>query len=77
MREIEIEEAGPRLSELVDEALGGDVVVLRRDGRDVARLVPVKPPQRLKLGLLSGQMNMPSEFNSPLPDDLLDLFEGR
>lgn len=77
MREIEIGEAGPRLSELVDEALGGDDVVLQRDGRDVARLVAVRPPQRLKLGLLAGQMRMPADFNAPLPDDLLDLFEGR
>ena len=66
MREIEIE-----------EALSGDEVVLQRDGRDVARLVAVKQPQRLKLGLLAGQMKMPSNFNAPLPDDLLDLFEGR
>jgi hypothetical protein len=27
--------------------------------------------------MLAGQLKIPEDFDAPLPDDLLDLFEGR
>ncbi len=33
--------------------------------------------QPLRLGLLAGRATVPPNFDAPLPDDVLDLFEGR
>lgn len=75
---VSIYEAKTRLSHLVDRALRGDEVVITRHGRPVARLVPAKtarPPR--KLGMLRGKIRVAKDFDAPLPDHLLALFEGR
>jgi hypothetical protein len=44
----------------------------------VARLVPAAEARPRKPGLLDGQGYwMAEDFDDPLPDDLLDLFEGK
>jgi len=49
-------------------------------GKPVAKLVPLvasaEKPKRV-LGLLAGLMRVSADFGAPLPDDLLDAFEGR
>lgn len=77
--EVNIDAAKAQLSHLVDRANAGEEVVITRHGRPVARLVPVETarPNR-KLGLLKGQGYwIADDFDAPLPDDLLDLFEGK
>lgn len=74
---VSIYEAKTRLSHLVDRALRGEQVVITRHGRPVARLVaaaPPRPPRRL--GALRGKIRVAADFDAPLPDDLLALFEG-
>ena len=79
MDQINLYEAKTKLSELVDRAAAGEEIVIARDGRPVARLVAYKPRarKRRKLGLLAGKLKVPDDFDDPLPDDVLDAFEGR
>jgi hypothetical protein len=35
-----------------------------------------KKPKR-KLGMLQGKLTVPADFDEPLPDEILDGFEGR
>lgn len=65
------------LSRLLDAAERGEDVVLARDGRPVAKLVPLAKRQRLIFGILAGETRIPDDFDAPLPDDVLDAFEGR
>lgn len=44
MTTLTVSEDGPGLSELIDRVLGGDDVVISREGRPVARLHSVAPP---------------------------------
>lgn len=75
---VSIYEAKTRLSHLVDRAQRGDEVVITRHGRPVARLVPAKQSRSpRKLGALRGQIRVRKDFDAPLPDDVLALFEGR
>jgi prevent-host-death family protein len=75
---VSIYEAKTRLSHLVDRALRGDDVVITRHGRPVARLVPARPPRSPRqLGALRGKIRVADDFDAPLPEDLLALFEGR
>jgi prevent-host-death family protein len=74
---VSIYEAKTRLSHLVDRALRGEKIVITRHGRPVARLVPAAPPRKpRRLGALRGKIRVAADFDAPLPNDLLVLFEG-
>ncbi len=75
---VNIHAAKTQLSKLIDAASGGEEVIIARAGKPVARLVPIEPaklPPR-RLGGLNGRFNLDG-FDAPLPDDILDAFEGR
>jgi prevent-host-death family protein len=78
MSVINIHAAKTQLSKLVDQAAAGEEIVIARAGRPVARLVALAPerPRRV-LGQMDGLLTITDDFNDPLPDDLLDLFEGK
>jgi hypothetical protein len=40
-------------------------------------LDPTPLPQLRPIGLAKGQFTVPSDFNTPLPDDVLQTFEGK
>ena len=70
--------AKSQLSRLLDAAMAGEDVVIAKAGKPVVRLVPIEgKQQRRKLGTLAGQFRVPDDFDDPLPDEILDAFEGR
>jgi prevent-host-death family protein len=76
--QVNVYAAKTHLSRLIDQVNAGEEVVITRHGRPVARLVSVEQaPPRRKLGTLRGKVWIADDFDAPLPDDLLDLFEGR
>ncbi len=78
MQTVDIPPDDTTLSRLIDAATAGEEVVFARDGQPVARLVAVPPRRKVIFGLLKGKLGpIPDDFDAPLPDDLLDLFEGR
>jgi len=71
-RILNIYEAKTHLSELVERASRGEEVVIAKAGRPKARLVPVASPTRdRKPGLWKGRVRIASDFDAPLPADLL------
>ena len=78
MRTVNIHAAKTQLSRLVDDAAKGEEIVIAKAGKPVARLVPLTEsrPNR-RLGGLAGKVQIPEDFDTPLPDDILDAFEGR
>jgi prevent-host-death family protein len=80
MQTVDIHAARTHLSRLVDAAAAGEEILIARAGKPVARLVPLLDTQarpRRRLGLLAGELSVPADFDAPLPDDILDAFEGR
>jgi len=79
MQTVNIHAAKTHLSRLVDAAAAGEEIVIARAGKTVARLVPLAAARpKIVFGLLEGKLGpTPADFDAPLPDDLLDLFEGR
>ncbi len=75
---VNIHAAKTHLSRLVDQAAAGEEIVIARAGKPVARLVPLEAlkPKRI-LGLGKGVFDIPDDFDAPLPDDILAVFEGR
>lgn len=78
MEIVNLHQAKTHLSRLVEEAAGGNEIVIAKAGKPVARLVPLERVARPKrLGLLKGKISIPEDFNAPLPEEVLALFEGR
>jgi prevent-host-death family protein len=78
MTEVSVYEAKTHLSKLLDRAAGGEDVVITRNGRPVARLVAAQRRSTpRKLGTLRGKIKMARDFDAPLADEVLSLFEGR
>jgi len=78
MQIINIHAAKTHLSRLVNEAAAGDEIVIARAGKPVAKLVSCgsnAKPKRV-LGRMAGQIRVADDFDAPLPDDILDAFEG-
>jgi prevent-host-death family protein len=78
MQIVNIYEAKTQLSKLVDLASSGTDVVIARAGKPVARLTTLNSQNRLTgFGALKGKGWIADDFDAPLPDEILALFEGR
>ena len=68
MTPISVEEAQDRLPELMDEAAGGEEVVISRADGSAFRLVPVEMAPRPRFGSARGLFTMADDFDAPLED---------
>jgi prevent-host-death family protein len=68
--QVNIQEAKSNLSNLIDQAIAGEEVVISKAGTPVAKLVPFeKPTQNRKPGSAKGKLIISDNFDAPLPDD--------
>jgi prevent-host-death family protein len=77
MHIVNIHEAKTQFSKLVESAMNGEETIIAKAGKPVAKLVPIsleKPKRRL--GVLKGKIKIADDFDAPLPDDILNSFEG-
>ena len=75
--DVSVYAAKTQLSRLINLAMAGQEIVITRHGRPVARLVNAEAksaPRRL--GLLRGRIRIGEDFDAPLPEALLESFEG-
>ncbi len=75
LKSVNVHEAKTHLSRLLERVAGGEEVVIAKAGKPVARLVPFRVPGRRTLGLDKGRVQIPKDFDAPLPDDVLADFE--
>ncbi len=75
MTEVGIHEAKTHLSRLLRRVAAGEEIVIAKAGKPVARLVPVQPPESRSLGRDQGILQIPDDFDAPLPDEILAEFE--
>ncbi len=75
---INIYEAKTHFSKLVNAATEGREIVIAKAGKPVAKLVPLKAKKpKVRFGILKGKMTLADDFNAPLPDEIIDLFEKK
>jgi antitoxin (DNA-binding transcriptional repressor) of toxin-antitoxin stability system len=78
MEVISMHQAKSTLSQLVKRAATGETILLGAYGKVEAKLVPATEsamPTK-KIGVLAGKLVVPEDFDAPLPDDILQTFEG-
>jgi len=69
MAQVNVHQAKTHLSRLLADVEGGAEVVIARGGKPVAKLVPLG---RRVLGGDEGRLEVPDDFDAPLPDEVLD-----
>ncbi len=75
---VNIHEAKTHLSKLLQRVVAGEEVVIAKSGHPIARLLPYEQRQAERTpGSAKGKIWMAEDFNAPLPDDILDAFEGK
>jgi prevent-host-death family protein len=73
--EVNVHEAKTHLSRLLRRVAEGEEIIISRNGRPVARLVPVGASGGRLLGIDQGLFEVPADFDAPLSDDVLATFE--
>jgi len=81
MTAVNIHAAKTHLSRLVDRAASGEEIIIAKNGKPMAKLVPYREELKRRgggsmRGLIHLPDNFPEDFDAPLPPDLLALFYG-
>jgi prevent-host-death family protein len=75
---INISEAKTHLSKYLRRVKNGETIILCERNVPIAEIGPIKANRALRpIGLYKGRFVVPDNFNDPLPDWLLDAFEGK
>lgn len=79
MIKINVHDAKTHLSRYLERVAEGEVIVLCKRNVPIAELRPLPAPRTepRPVGLARGRFTVPDEFFEPLPDDLVEAFEGR
>ncbi len=75
---VNTHEAKTQFSRLLRRVAAGEEIIIASRGVPVARLTPLctDKPKR-QLGFYGDKIQISDDFNDPLPDEILDAFEGR
>jgi antitoxin (DNA-binding transcriptional repressor) of toxin-antitoxin stability system len=73
-----LEEVEKGAAEYLHRVIDGETIVVYEGKRAVAEIRPLTETDKLRpVGLAEGEFVVPDDFDDPLPDDLIDAFEGR
>ncbi len=75
MKVVNVHEAKTHLSRLLERVDAGEEIVIARNGKPVARLVPVSAAPR-RPGRLKGRLCIGADFDAPLPEGIAAAFRG-
>ena len=78
MIRINIHDAKTHLSRYLERVENGETIVVCRRNVPVAEIrpLPQRPRKPRPIGLDKGKISVPNSFFDPLPNDVLDAFEG-
>jgi len=78
MIRINIHDAKTNLSRHLRRVARGETIIVCRHNVPIAELRPITQPTRKPrlIGGLAGKLRVPRSFFEPLPDDVIDAFEG-
>ncbi len=78
MLSVTIDEIQLDPSKYLRQVEAGETIVIVKADKVIAELRPINTNKPLRpFGLCAGEFTVPDDFDSPLPEDLLDAFEGK
>lgn len=69
---LNLYEAKTQLSALVDEAAAGKEIIIAKNGKPMAKLVPLRERPLRKPGRFKDKIWMSDDFDAPLPQEFID-----
>jgi antitoxin (DNA-binding transcriptional repressor) of toxin-antitoxin stability system len=75
---VTVEEIENNPHEYLHRVLEGETLIIYREEEPVAEIRPLSETQALRpIGLAKGEFIVPEDFDEPLPEDVLEQFEGK
>lgn len=76
---INLDEVERNLSAYLKRVEAGETLVIARDNKPVVELRPIKsePMVPRPFGLCKGEFRVPDDFDTPLPEYIIDEFEEK
>jgi prevent-host-death family protein len=65
---LNLYEAKTQLSQLVEDAAAGKEIIIAKNGKPMAKLVPLREKPLRKPGRFKGKIWMSKDFDAPMPD---------
>jgi len=72
---IAFEQLQQNLTDALRRVEAGETLVIVRNNEPLIEMKPARAER--PCGLAAGQFTVPDDFDAPLPDDILDAFEGK
>jgi len=77
MISVNVHEAKTHLSRLLERVAAGEEIIISKANKPMAKLTPLSKPQMDRVpGLDKGVIQIPDDFDAPLPEDVLARFES-
>lgn len=78
MLNVTVDDIQRDLLKYLNQVEAGETLVIFKSDKLIAELKPVTNSKQLRpFGLCAGEFAVPDDFDAPLPENLLDAFEGR
>jgi prevent-host-death family protein len=77
MIKVNVHQAKTHLSEYLEKVAAGETIILCKRNVPVAEIRPIQAKQPRPIGLYKDKITIHDSFWDPLPDDLLDYFDGK
>ncbi|HIK10173.1 MAG TPA: type II toxin-antitoxin system Phd/YefM family antitoxin [Oscillatoriaceae cyanobacterium M33_DOE_052] len=78
MVKVTVEEMQGNLLHYLRQVEAGETLVIVRLDEAIAEIRPIPPRQQLRpYGLCAGEFVVPDDFDAPLPEDIINGFEGK
>ena len=78
MIKLNLHEVKTHLSRYLKRLAEGETIILRKRNKPIAEIRPLPAARTTPrpMGLDKGRFEIPKEFFDPLPDDIIEAFEG-
>jgi prevent-host-death family protein len=76
MRQLNIYEVKTHFSKVVEQVHNGETIIIAKSGKPWAKIIPYDEPKKpFQFGTMKGHITVMDDFDAPLPDEIINLFE--
>ncbi|MDQ7053238.1 MAG: type II toxin-antitoxin system Phd/YefM family antitoxin [candidate division KSB1 bacterium] len=76
---VELADLDKELKNIIEKITSGEKIIILKGGKPVAEIKPIseKAKKTRPFGLCKGEFVVPDDFDEPLPELILNEFEGK
>ncbi|MBI4650809.1 type II toxin-antitoxin system prevent-host-death family antitoxin [Candidatus Desantisbacteria bacterium] len=77
LKSINIHEAKTNFFFFLKRAENGEEIIISKAGHPIAKIISIKNKKIRKFGTAKGKVIIHDNFNTPLPDDIMDAYSNQ